>query len=205
MQEKSKAKTLAFGIIVVIIGIMIGVVPIFLEKEHTTEDNNKVNDYLENTSKVKEEEKENVETPSSDNKEEEFLLILEIPKIGLKRGVYPLGSDQNTIEKNVAILKESSLPQEVNGNVVLAAHNGTARISYFNQFHRLELNDIVYIYHEGIKYTYHIDEIYDVKKDGSVEISRDLNQNTLTLITCKKDTNDRQLVVVSYLVNKEEY
>ena len=93
----------------------------------------------------------------------------------------------------------------VNGNVVLAAHNGTARISYFNQFHRLELNDIVYIYHERIKCTYRIDEIYDVKKDGSVEISRDLNQNTLTLITCKKDTNDRQLVVVSYLVNKEEY
>lgn len=205
MQEKSKAKTLTFGIIVVIIGIMIGVVPIFLEKEHIIEDNNKVNDYLENTSKVKEEEKENVDPPTPDNKEEEFLLILEIPKIGLKRGVYPLGSDQNTIEKNVAILKESSLPQEVNGNVVLAAHNGTARISYFNQFHRLELNDIVYIYHEGIKYTYQIDEIYDVKKDGSVEISRDLNQNTLTLITCKKDTNDRQLVVVSYLVNKEEY
>ena len=40
---------------------MIGVVPIFLEKEHTTEENNKVNDYLENTSKVKEEEKENIE------------------------------------------------------------------------------------------------------------------------------------------------
>ena len=79
--------------------------------------------------------------------------------------------------------------------------------SYFllHQFHRLELNDIVYIYHERIKCTYRIDEIYDVKKDGSVEISRDLNQNTLTLITCKKDTNDRQLVVVSYLVNKEEY
>ena len=78
--------------------------------------------------------KKNVENPSSDNKEEEFLLILEIPKIGLKRGVYSLESDQNTIEKNVAILKESSLPQEVNGNVVLAAHNGTARISYFINF-----------------------------------------------------------------------
>ena len=32
MQEKNKAKTLTFGIIVVIIGIMIGVVPIFLKK-----------------------------------------------------------------------------------------------------------------------------------------------------------------------------
>ena len=132
-------------------------------------------------------------------------MVLEIEKVGLRKGVYSLESTQNTIEKNVAIMKESSLPDEEKGNVVLEAHNGTANISYFNQLHLLEIGDKASIYFEGTKYTYLIENIYDVEKDGSVEVSRDLNKSTLTLITCKKNTEDRQLVIILYLSSKEKY
>ena len=137
MHKKEKSKLLITGIIVIIIGIMIGIIPIFLQR-----------------------------------------------KVGMK---------------------ESSLPTDNNGNVVLEAHNGTADISYFNQLHQLEIGDKASIYYKGTKYTYIIENIYDVEKDGYVEVNRDINKNTLTLITCKKDTEDRQLVIILYLLSKEKY
>ena len=193
MQQENKTKILIFGIIVVIIGIMVGVIPIFLQNDKRITENKKVDDYIKET--------------SIDNTqgESEYLLVLEIPKVNLKRGVYPIDSSENTIEKNVQIMREGTLPDEDNGNLVLAAHNGTAAISYFNQLHRLGVNDQAYIYYQGTKYTYIVDKIYDVSKDGDVEVYRDLDKNTLTLITCKKDTDDRQLVIILYLSEKENY
>lgn len=71
--------------------------------------------------------------------------------------------------------------------------------------HLLEIGDKAGIYYEGIKYTYRIENIYDVEKDGSVEVNRDINKNTLTLITCKRNTEVRQLVIILYLSSKEKY
>lgn len=202
MHINAKTKILILGISVIIIGIMIEIIPIFIQKEEEKHQEEKIEDYIQETSQVSiPEEKKEEKTLS----QEEYLLILEIPKINLKRGVYPLTSELNTIEKNVAIMKESSLPTKENGNLVLEAHNGTARISYFNELHRLQIGDVAYIYYQGMKYIYQVDTIYDVLKDGDVEVMRDEEKNTLTLITCKKDTEDRQLVIILYLLEKEKY
>lgn len=203
MHIKRKTKKLIFGIIVVLIGIMVGIIPIFYKETAEKKENTKVNDYIKDTSIIEKTIDEN--NKAEENIKQELLLILEIPKINLKRGVYPLHSEENTIEKNVAIMKESSLPTDLNGNVVLEAHNGTASISYFNQLNKLNIDDQAYIYYQGTKYIYTVDKIYDVKKDGDVEVNRNTNKNTLTLITCKKNTNDRQLVIILYLSSKEEY
>ena len=200
MHIKRKTKLLIFGIIVIIVGIIVGIIPFFKQAEKEKKENTKIEDYISETSYI-----DNTNKVDIDNKEETYLLVLEIEKIGLRKGVYSKESKQNTIEKNVAIMKESSLPNEENGNVVLEAHNGTANISFFNQLHLLEIGDEASIYFEGTKYTYLIENIYDVEKDGSVEVSRDLNKNTLTLITCKKNTEDKQLVIILYLSNKEKY
>lgn len=203
MHIKRKTKKLIFGIIVVLIGIMVGIIPIFYKETAEKKENTKVNDYIKDTSIIEKTIDEN--NKAEENIKQELLLILEIPKINLKRGIYPLHSEENTIEKNVAIMKESSLPTDLNGNVVLEAHNGTASISYFNQLNKLNIDDQAYIYYQGTKYIYTVDKIYDVKKDGDVEVNRNTNKNTLTLITCKKNTNDRQLVIILYLSSKEEY
>ena len=50
------------------------------------------------------------------------------------------------------------------------------------------------------KYKYIIDDIYDRNKTGYIEIIRDKQRNTITLITCKKNTN-MQIVFIGYLVN----
>ena len=213
MHVKKKTKIQIIGIIVIVIGIMIGIIPIFLKNNKVKEEKNKVENYINNTStKQKEEDKEEVIEKHEEDKnienvsdEEDYLLILEIPKINFQRGVYSLNSKLNTIEKNVQIMKESNLPYVEGGNLVLEAHNGTADIAYFRNLYKLENGDEAYIYFEGTKYTYVVSNIYDVSKDGDVEIYRDDDKTTLSLITCKKNTKDRQLVVILYLKDKEQY
>ena len=203
MHIKRKTRRIILGIIVISFGMTIGIIPI-VHKETTEKKNDmEINKYIKDTSII--EIKSDKQDQLEENIKQKPLFVLEIPKIGLKRCVYPLHSEENTIEKNVTIMKESSLPTDLNGNVVLEAHSGTSTISYFNQLHKLIINDYVYIYYQGTKYIYTVNKKYDVKKDGAVEVSRNTNKNTLTLITCKKDTNDRQLVIILYLSSKEEY
>lgn len=192
MQLKRKTK-LILGLIIIIIGIIIGIIPIFLKEIKIEKENTKVKEYISNTSN------------KSNGITNDLLLVLEVPKIHLKRVVYKLDSNLNTIEKNIEIMKESSLPTENNGNIILEGHNGNSDISYFNQLHKLNENDLAYIYYQGTKYIYSVDKMYDVKKDGNVEVIRNKNKNTLTLITCKRNTQDRQLVVIFYLMEKQKY
>ena len=79
-----------------------------------------------------------IEEPSEEKPKEEkqqeqinYIAVLKIPKIKLVRGLVDRNSYLNNIKYNVEILKDSSMPDIVNGNVILAAHSGNARISYF--------------------------------------------------------------------------
>ena len=46
---------------------------------------------------------------------------------------------------------------------------------------------------------------YDIKKTGKAIIHRYNDKTTLVLITCKKNTDDKQVVYIAYLDNKTEY
>ena len=60
-----------------------------------------------------------------------YLGVLEIPKIGLKRGFYNIDSRYNNIQYNVTLVQGSNMPDVQNGNLILMAHSGWASISYF--------------------------------------------------------------------------
>lgn len=209
MLEKKPNNLIIIGIIIIIIGTIIGIIPFFLQIQEHKIENNKIDDFLTETS-IKDENVDNNKiinsALSNNNKlDEKYSMVLEIPKIKFKRGIYSLDSQFNSIEYNVAIMQGSTLPDIDNSNLILAAHNGTGKIAYFNKLHKLEINDEAYIYYYGTKYKYIVADIYDVLKDGNVEINRNHNKNTLTLVTCKKDTDDRQLVIILYLDTKEIY
>ena len=55
----------------------------------------------------------------------------------------------------------------------------------------------------SVLYTYKISNIYTVEKTGQVEITRNKNISTLTLITCTKGDNLTQTVYIADLINKE--
>ncbi len=129
--------------------------------------------------------------------------ILEIPSIHLKRGFVSKGSSQNKVSKNITILKEASMPNVENGNFILAAHSGTAAISYFKNLEKVKTGDLVYVTYRGKKYTYQIDHQYRAPKTGDLNIYRDRSKRTITLITCASDNDVEQVVMIGYNISVE--
>lgn len=126
--------------------------------------------------------------------------VLEIPKIGLKRGFYNVNSKYNNIKYNVSMVEGSVMPDIPNGNLILMAHSGDSYISYFAYLYRLEVGDVAYITYGGVKYQFSIVNIYEVPKTGVVRIVRNQERTTLTMITCTKDNDFAQTVYISELV-----
>jgi LPXTG-site transpeptidase (sortase) family protein len=165
----------------------------FLENENTDEE-------IENTDK-----NTNTETTTSNVSNYNYIAVLEIPSINLKRGLVDPSSKYNNVNYNIQIIDKSTMPDVVNGNLVLASHNGASYISFFKNLYKLNINDKIYIYYGGYKYEYLLSKIYDTQKDGNIEVYRDNSKTTITLITCKKNTKDTQVVYVGYLESKELY
>ena len=140
---------------------------------------------------IKEEEKK----PET-KKKVEYIAVIKIPKINLERGLVDRNSYLNDVKYNIEILKESSMPDEVGGNVILASHSGTARISYFKNLHKLTIGDSISINYKSTIYNYKVVDIYEIDKTGTAEIIRNKNKSTLTLITCKHNSN-KQIVVIA--------
>lgn len=161
-----------------------------------------VNAYDESDKEIKSNENkvnENVNKVLTNQKNlvEDYFGILEIPKISLKKSLYNIDSYQNDVNKNVEILKPSTRPDVLGGNLILAAHNGNTSLGYFRNLHKLKIGDEVMVSYKGNMYIYEVSKIYDVLKTGKVAIKRDKSKTTITLITCFG--NDRQLVVIGYL------
>ena len=129
-----------------------------------------------------------------------YLGVLEIPKIGLKRGFYNIDSRYNDIQYNVTLAQGSSMPDVAKGNLILMAHSGDAAISYFAYLYILKIGDYAYVTYNGTKYTYQLINVYDVPKTGKVKIVRSYDETTLTLITCTKNNDQAQTVYILELV-----
>ena len=149
-----------------------------------------VNEEIKNEGAIKIEKVKNVRS-------DDYLGIIEIPKINLQKRLYDINSYQNDVNKNIEILDSSDMPNVLGGNLILAAHNGNTSVGYFRNLHKLKLGDEVNISYNDVNYTYEITKIYDVLRTGKVNIKRDKSKTTITLITCLG--SDRQLVVIGYL------
>lgn len=191
------------GILLVIVGITVYVVSFMKQLNADNEVKINIDEYLENTT-VSE-----LVTSSDDEievrDEKETLMILEIPKISIKRNIYYQDSKYNSVEYNIQILKDSDMPDIENGNVIFASHNGNSKVSFFKKLYKLSLNDEIILYYDGYKYIYKLSKIYDINKDGTAEIYRNNNVNCITLITCKKNIKDKQEIYIGYFDRKEEY
>ena len=157
-------------------------------------ENYEVNSYLNNYN-------EDVGYINNNKNKEEYLGILEIKKIKLRKGFYKLNSNLNNVDKNIMIVSSSNMPDVNKGNLILASHSGNSSVSYFRYLYKLDMEDIASIYYLGKKYDYKLINYYDVDKNGSVQIIKNNDINTLTLITCKKNT-DKQTVFI-FELNKE--
>jgi LPXTG-site transpeptidase (sortase) family protein len=90
------------------------------------------------------------------------------------------------------------MPDKEKTNLIVASHSGTASISYFDKLDKLKINDNVFIDYKNKTYTYNIVNIYDVIKNGKVNLIYNKNKNNLILITCRRNTN-KQIVIICEL------
>ena len=147
--------------------------------------------------KVDEVEGEIESTPVYEEKvDENYIAVLSIPKIGLRRGLYRKEYYKNSIEYNVTIHEKSDSPEVDKGNVILMAHSGTGNIAFFKDVYKLVIGDTASLEYNGKKYTYKIVNTYDVPKTGTVEIKRNYDKNVMTLITCRHGTNNQIVVIL---------
>ena len=141
---------------------------------------------------------EEVKEVSKSKVKYDYIAVLKIPKINLEKGLVAKDSKYNNINYGVEILKESDSPDVINGNVILAAHSGTANISYFRNLDKINVGDAAIIYYQGKTYNYRFVKIYDIDKTGKAKIKRDNNTSTLTLVTCRHNTN-KQIILIAEL------
>ena len=150
----------------------------------------KITDSIEEPQKIEE-----VEEQAKVN----YIAILRIPKIKLERGLVEPSSYLNNVKYNLQWIDGSSMPDQVNGNVIIAGHSGSARVSYFRKLDQLVIGDSVSIDYKNKTYNYKVVDIYDIEKTGTAEIIKNKNTTTLTLITCRHNTN-KQIVIICEMV-----
>ena len=150
------------------------------------------NDHLESFYQLQEDiRNDTVAIDEETDPNDEYIAVIEIPSIDLKKGLYPMGSPHNNLNESIMILPESNYPDVENGNFILAGHSGNASISYFRYLDRLNYGDRVFIDYNGLEYEYKVVHSYDIEKTGTADIVRNAEVNTLTLITCRDGTNNQ--------------
>ena len=189
------------GLIIIMVSAILSLIKIFIDMHNDYLDNKKIKKYYEikdDISFIRDDNNSKEEIKQKNN--EEYIAVIKIPNINLEKGIYAKESNMNKVDKGIQILEKSDYPDVIKGNFILAAHSGTSRISYFKNISKLTMNDIISIDYNSKTYKYKITNIYDVEKTGKVTIKRNKDKTTLTLITCKDNTN-KQLIVISELID----
>lgn len=167
-----------------------------------------VNNYIEETTINDSEEIEEVveitEKKEESKREINYTAILEIPSINLKRGVVDSTKNFNSINYAISVDKNSNYPEYM-GNFILYAHSGNSSIAYFKNLNKVELNDSVYVYYNGVKYKYKIFDKYDIEKTGKAKVINSKQDKYITLITCNQNRKNYQIVLVGKLVEELNY
>ena len=132
----------------------------------------------------------------------EYVAVLKIPKIKLEKGIVGKNSKYNSVDYGIEVLDSSDTPDVEKGNIILCAHAGNSKESYFRELDLLKVGDVVMLIYKDKTYQYEIVDIYSIKKTGTAPIRRDRDKSTITLITCIHNT-DRQIVLIGNLQSFE--
>lgn len=205
---KTIGKFLILGAILIIVS---NYVYIYLNNNHNKQN---VDKYIKETSTIVDNEEiiqteeTNNDIKDENNKENNktinYTAILEIPSINLKQGVVNSTKNFNSINYAISVDKHSNYPDK-EGNFILYAHSGNSSIAYFRNLNKVNINDKVYVYYNGIKYEYIITNKYDIKKTGTANIIKSNTDKYITLITCNPNKDGYQIVIIGKIKEEIKY
>lgn len=206
--DKKSRLLLVVGFLLFIIGVGIYTGNIYYNHYLDMQDDKQVEDFLDNENNDDQEaivndDGEVQEVDNTPTATYDYIGVLEIPSIGVKRGFLNINDKNNVVNKNIQVIEKSDMPDIKNGNLIIAAHSGSGRVSYFKNLYKLATSDTTYIHYNGVKYTYSVVDRYEVEKTGEVVIKRNNDKTTLTLISCSQTDKTKQIVYILELVGQE--
>lgn len=204
IRHKKSNKLFIISIVNLVIGITLFTYNSVYDYYLNNLDKNKVDNYI-NDSKIKV-NIVSIDNENTINNEEvnNYLGVISIPKINLEQGFYDIDNPMNNVDKNIELISNSNMPDVENGTLILAAHSGNDRVSYFNKLYKLNIDDEIEIIYNKSKYLYKLIDIYEVEKTGSITLHNINNITSLVLVTCSNFNDNLQVVYISRLVNVSE-
>ena len=204
IRHKKSNKLFIISVINLVIGITLFTYNSVYDYYLNMLDKNKVDNYI-NDSKIKV-NVVSIDNENTINNEEvnNYLVVISIPKINLEQGFYGIDNPMNNVDKNIELISNSNMPDVENGTLILAAHSGNDRVSYFNKLYKLNIDDEIEIIYNKSKYLYKLIDIYEVEKTGSITLHNINNITSLVLVTCSNFNDNLQVVYISRLVNVSE-
>ena len=136
-KKGKKSQLLIVGSLLILIGISVIGIKIFLDvRADNLEDIALVEFYeeqekIDNEIPTETEETDNTTEQAKSTNSLDYIAVLKIPSIGLEKGLVAKDSYYNNVNRNIKILDESDMPDQENGNVILAAHSGNGRTAFF--------------------------------------------------------------------------
>ena len=207
-RKVSKSQLIIVGSLLIVVGLgIVGGKYLYNYFQNQNEENLIDTFYEEQkeiTNDTKPEETVQEEQPKQEvnqSKKIDYIAVIKIPKIWLEKGLASKGSYYNNVNRNILILNESDMPDKDKGNVILAGHSGSGRTAFFKNLYKLQTDDEVSIFYGGSEYKYKVVNQYDIEKTGTANIVRNAEKSTLTLITCRHNTN-KQIIYICELVEK---
>ena len=131
--------------------------------------------------------------PETTKKAEDYLGVLEIPSLNLKKGFYSYTSSKNDVDKNIELVYPSNFDDV--STIVLASHSGTSRVSHFKNLKELKIGDMAFLYYNDKKITYQLIQVYQETKNGTIHWLQ-AKQKELILTTCDSQDKTKQFIYV---------
>lgn len=207
-RRRNKSHSIIIGSLLILLGIAMPLSKYLYNNYLNNMEDEKIEDFFNKTIKEEQVISSTDEVPSVKEKQPSsynYIAVLEIPTISLKRGLVPKEDKANNVNQNIQILKGSNMPDVENSVLMLAGHSGSGRIAFFHNLHRVGHHDLVYVYYNNTKYIYKVVDRYIEPKDGDISVYRDKSKTTLVLTTCSQENKGSQFVVIAELIDKENY
>ena len=204
-KEKNKSHVIILGSLFIIIGMILLISKYINNYNLRKLNDERIANFFNNSSinnRIVEDNQVNVNVDN--NVVDNYIAVLEIPSIKLKKGIFSKDNVNNNVDKNIQILYESKMPDEL-GNFILAGHSGSSNVSFFKNLDYLKNGDLIYVYYNNFKYIYKVVDSYYEIKDGDIQISKNYKKTIITLTTCSQNDNENQLVLIGELINKVMY
>jgi len=132
---------------------------------------------------------------------------ISIPRLGIKDATVEIGGED--LSKSLIHYSGTSLPGQ-QGNAVIFGHSSlpqffspTNYLTIFTKLPSLKKGDDVFVEYDGIKYTFRVEQMFEVKPTDIQVLEQRYDDSYLTLVTCvPPGTYIKRLVVKARIVPK---